>query len=86
MAFKPPPISDVFQQINNIVGNNGIKGEVDKNLRSAVQAALTRLDMVNRDEFDSQAEVLLRTRGQVLALEAEIQELTRELELLSAKK
>ena len=83
MAFKPPPISDVFQQFNDVLGNKGLKGEVDKSVRSAVQSALGRLDVVTREEFDTQSEVLNRTRGQVLALEAEIEELTRQLDAQS---
>jgi len=80
MALKPPPIGDVFQQINEVMGNSGLKGEVDKTLRSAAQSALSRLDVVTREEFDTQSEVLKRTRGQVLALEAQIEELTKQLD------
>jgi len=86
MALKPPPISDVFQQINDVIGNKGLKGEVDKSVRAAVQSALSRLDVVTREEFDTQTEVLKRTRGQVLALEAQIEELTQQLDAQSAHK
>ncbi len=86
MALKPPPIGDVFQQINNVIGNKGLKGEVDKSVRAAVQSALSRLDVVTRDEFDTQTEVLKRTRGQVLALEAQIEELTKQLDTQPAQK
>ena len=82
MALKPPPIRNVFQQINEVMGNSGLKGDVGKTIRSAVQSALLRLDVVTREEFDTQSEVLKRTRGQVLALEAQIEELTQ---LLDAK-
>jgi BMFP domain-containing protein YqiC len=45
--------------------------------------ALSRLDVVSREEFDAQAAILERTRARVVALEAELEELTRELEALS---
>ena len=80
MALKPPPIGDVFQQINEVMGNSGLKGEVDKTIRSAAQSALSRLDVVTREEFDTQTDVLNRTRSQVLALEAKIEELTKLLD------
>lgn len=83
MAFKPPPLGEVLQQINEIVGDRGLKGEVDKNLRAVVQSALAKLDVVSREEFDTQTEILSRTRGQVLSLEAEIETLTQELESLN---
>ena len=86
MPFKPPPLGDVLQQISGVLGDKGLKGEVDKNLRTLVQSALAKLDVVNREEFDSQAEILKRTRGQVLTLEAELEELSRELEALTAQK
>ena len=82
-AFKPPPLGAVLQQINEIVGDSGLKGEVDKNVRALVQSALAKLDVVSREEFDTQAEILNRTRVQVLSLEAEIETLTQELETLN---
>jgi hypothetical protein len=84
MALKPPsPPWEVLQQVNDLVGSSGLKGEVDKSMRALAQTALSRLDMVSRDEFDAQAEILQRTRERVVALEAELEELTGELESLS---
>jgi len=84
MAIKPPPPPwEVFQQVNDLVGNSGLKGEVDKGVRSLAQSALSRLDMVSREEFDTQAEILQRTRDRVAELETELEELTKELETLS---
>lgn len=83
MALKPPPPWEVIQQINDLVKSTGIKGEVDKSVRTLAQSALSRLDVVSREEFDAQAEILQRTRARVVDLEAELEELTRELETLS---
>lgn len=80
MALKPPPPWEVIQQINELVNSSGIKGEVDKSVRTLAQSALARLDVVSREEFDAQAEILQRTRAKVVALEAELAELTSELE------
>lgn len=85
MALKPPPPWEVIQQVQDLVNSSGIKGEVDKSVRSLVQSALSRLDVVSREEFDTQTEVLKRTRDRVVALEAELEELTRELDSLSAQ-
>lgn len=82
MALKPPPIGDVIQQVNALVGERGIKGEVDRGVRSLAQAAMARLDVVSREEFDAQAAILKRTRSRVMALEAELEALTREVEAL----
>ena len=82
MAMKPPPLASVLQQVNELVGNSGIAGEVDKSARALMQSALSRLEVVSRDEFDAQAAILERTRARVEELEAELAELTREVEAL----
>jgi BMFP domain-containing protein YqiC len=79
MALKPPPLGEVLQQLNELVGDSGIKGEVDKSVKSLAQSALQRLDMVSREEFDAQSEILQRTRTKVSELESELEELGREL-------
>jgi len=83
MALKPPPISEVLQQVNELVGNSGIKSEVDKNVRALMQSGLSKLDVVSREEFDAQSEILKRARTQISSLEAQLEELTLELEKLS---
>ncbi|QFU77134.1 accessory factor UbiK family protein [Halioglobus maricola] len=84
MAIKPPPPPwEVLQQVGEMVGNPGLRDEVDKGVRTLAQGALTRLDVVSREEFDVQAEILKRTRERVVALEAELEKLTAELETLA---
>jgi hypothetical protein len=79
MALKPPPPPwEVLQQVSDFVGAG--KGEVDKGMRSLVQSALSRLDLVSREDFDAQSEILRRTRARVAALENAVEELARELE------
>ena len=83
MTFKPPPPWEVIQRVNELVNSTGIKGEVDKSARALAQTALARLDVVSREEFDAQTETLKRTRSRVVALEAELEEMTKELETLA---
>jgi len=79
MALKPPPINDVLRQVNSLLGDTGLKGEVDRNMRSLVQAALAKLDVVSREEFDAQTEILARTRARVEELEQELTNLSEQL-------
>ena len=79
MALKPPPIGDVIQQVNDLVGSSSLREEVDKNARALAQSALSRLDVVSREEFDAQAELLAKLQKRVKALEAELEALTEEL-------
>jgi len=87
MALKPPPPPwELLRQVSELVSGSGVKGEVDKSMRSLAQSALSRLDMVSREEFDAQTEILQRTRSRVVALEAALEELTRELDTLTKGK
>ncbi|MBM69617.1 MAG: hypothetical protein CME43_09085 [Haliea sp.] len=82
MALKPPPISEVLQQMSALVGSPGLRAEVDRGARALAQSALGKLDVVSREEFDAQAAILARTRARVAELEAELEALTREFESL----
>ncbi len=54
-------------------------GEMDadlrRNLRAAVSGALSRMELVTREDFDTQARVLARAREQIDALEQRVREL-----------
>ena len=49
--------------------------DLQKNLRALLQSALGRLDLVTREEYDVQREVLARTRARLAELEAKVAEL-----------
>ncbi len=49
--------------------------DVEKNLKSALQAAFSKMELVSREEFDIQAELLSRTRALLEELEKKISEL-----------
>jgi ubiquinone biosynthesis accessory factor UbiK len=55
----------------------GPAADLEKNLRSLLQSAFSRLDLVTREEFDVQREVLARTRAKLEALEAKLAELEK---------
>ncbi len=52
--------------------------EIEKHLKALVQNALSKLDVVSRDEFDTQQVVLMRTRERLEALEARVAELEQK--------
>jgi len=51
--------------------------DIEKNMRAMMTSFLSRLDLVTREEFDVQAEVLRRTREHLAELEAKIAALER---------
>lgn len=51
--------------------------DLERNLRALLTSAFSRLDLVTREEFDVQREVLARTRAKLEALEARVAELEK---------
>ena len=49
--------------------------DLEKNFRGMLSSALTRLDLVSREEYDVQVQVLARAREKLAALEARVAEL-----------
>jgi BMFP domain-containing protein YqiC len=74
-----------MQQLTELVAGKALKGEVDKSVHAFAQSALSRLDVVTREEFDAQAEILQRTRTRVSELEDQLEALTAELEALTGE-
>ncbi|MDP1020060.1 accessory factor UbiK family protein, partial [Klebsiella pneumoniae] len=48
----------------------------EKKIRQALQSQLARLDLVSREEFDVQTQVLLRTRDKLALLEQRLNDLS----------
>lgn len=51
--------------------------ELQAGIKTLVSSSLSRLDLVTREEFDVQAQVLARTREKLASLEARVAELER---------
>lgn len=57
--------------------------DLTKNVRSLIQSQLSKLDVVSREEFDSQQRVLVKTRTQIEQLEQQLATLEEKLNSLS---
>jgi BMFP domain-containing protein YqiC len=64
-------------------GMRTLQNDVEKNLRASLNATFAKINLVTREEFDVQAEVLARTRAKLQKLEERVVEL--EAELLKAR-
>ena len=53
--------------------------DIEKNMRAMLTGLFSKLDLVTREEFDVQAQVLLRTRDMLKTLEARVAELEQKL-------
>jgi BMFP domain-containing protein YqiC len=64
-------IDDLARQISETIpaGFKDMQEDVQKNIHTLLQGALSRLDLVTREEFDAQSQVLARTREKLEQLE-----------------
>lgn len=77
MDPKPPSIDELARRLAESLpgGLKALQADAEQNFRAVLQAGLSRLDLVTREEFDVQAAVLRRTREKLAALEARLKAL-----------
>ena len=70
-------IDELARQISDSIpaGVKGVQQDLQKNIHTLLQGSLAKLDLVTREEFDTQTQVLLRTREKLEQLEKTIAEL-----------
>ena len=69
-------IDEIDQKLKDILARSPA-ADLEKNLRVLLQSTFSRLDLVTREEFDIQREVLARTRARLAELEAKLAELEK---------
>lgn len=60
-------------------GVKEIQQDVEKNLRAILHSAFSKMDLVTREEYEVQAQVLARTRAKIEAMEKLVAELEKKL-------
>ena len=76
--FNSPLINDLSNKIRELVKNSPLE-DMDKNIHALIQGAFTKMELISREEFDVQAEVLRNTREKLAKLEAKLAELEEKL-------
>ncbi|MDZ7748347.1 MAG: accessory factor UbiK family protein [Halofilum sp. (in: g-proteobacteria)] len=74
------PFDEISERLGRLLpeGAQEMRDDFERNARSVLQQALSRMDLVTREELDVQSEVLARTRAQLEAMEARVAELERQ--------
>jgi len=67
-------INEISNKIKEVVNSSPL-GDVEKNLNALLKSVFTKMELVTREEFEVQAEVLRKTREKLAALEAKLAEL-----------
>jgi BMFP domain-containing protein YqiC len=69
-------VDEVGERLRQVLETSPAK-DLEKNVRAVLASVFSRLDLVTREEFDVQREVLLRTRERLNELELKLAELER---------
>ncbi|MFZ3087399.1 MAG: accessory factor UbiK family protein [Methylotenera sp.] len=67
-------INEMSNKIKEIVSSSPL-GDVEKNINALLKSMFTKMELVTREEFEVQAEVLRNTRQKLELLEAKLAEL-----------
>ena len=76
--FNSEKINEISNKISEIIKSSPL-ADAEKNINALIQGAFTKMELVSREEFDVQAEVLRNTREKLTKLEAKLTELETQL-------
>jgi BMFP domain-containing protein YqiC len=70
-VLDPKQLEDLAAKLGAVIppGLKGLRRELEDNFRAVLRANLEKWDLVSRERFDIQAELLARTRAKLTALE-----------------
>ncbi len=71
---KPSILDEIQAKISQVMQQSPAK-DLENNLKAMLHTGFGKLDLLTREEFDIQVEVLARTRAKLAALEARVAEL-----------
>lgn len=64
-------LNEISNKIKEVVSGSPL-GDVEKNMHALLKSVFTKMELVSREEFDVQAEVLRNTRQKLEQLEAKL--------------
>jgi hypothetical protein len=75
--LDPKKIEEAVQAITKVLpaGITNMQEDVEKNVRAALSATFAKLELVTREEFDIQSQVLQKTRAKLEELELRVKEI-----------
>ena len=71
-------IQNLSNKIKHIIKDSPVS-DMEDNINALLKSTFTKMDLINREEFDVQTEVLKRTRAKLETLEAKIIDLEHKL-------
>ena len=78
MNSKPSFLSELQAKVSEVLQQSPAR-DLEKNMRAMLNQGYAKLDLLTREEFEIQSEVLARTRAKLEALENRVAELENRL-------
>lgn len=80
-------IEEIAKQVTDSIppGLKSMANDLEDKTKTVLQRKLSQLDVVTREEFDVQTQVLIKTRSKLAAMEATIAELEQRLSALEGE-
>lgn len=77
--INPKNLESLAKQLHNALPEplKNLGSDLEEKFKQILQAQLAKLDVVTREEFDVQSQVLLRTREKLNELEKRLDELSQ---------
>ncbi|MCX7190541.1 MAG: accessory factor UbiK family protein [Methylotenera sp.] len=72
--FNADKINEISNKIKEVVNNSPL-GDTEKNIHALLKSIFTKMELVTREEFDVQTEVLRNAREKLVMLEKKLSEL-----------
>ncbi|SCK09245.1 accessory factor UbiK family protein [Vogesella sp. LIG4] len=76
--FSQKLFDEISNKISETIAASPAK-DLEKNIKAMMAATFSRMDLVTREEFDIQQEVLAQTRAQLTAMESRLAQLEAQL-------
>ncbi|WP_175939211.1 MULTISPECIES: accessory factor UbiK family protein [unclassified Caballeronia] len=70
--------NDLQQKMSELFKNSPAK-DVERNMKAMLSQGFSKLDLVTREEFDTQTQVLVRTRARLEELEKRVAQLEQRM-------
>lgn len=71
-------INEISHKINELIIQSPL-ADIEKNVNALIKGAFTKMELISREEFDVQAEVLRNTRDKLAQLELQITQLEKQM-------
>jgi BMFP domain-containing protein YqiC len=82
--LDPKRFEDLAARLGSVLAASPV-GDMQKNAQALLSSFFSKLDLVSREEFDIQTQVLLRTREKLKALEARLEVLEKQANYSTTK-